>query len=257
MAENNGQKPGPGPGKAPDIDKTPYIIVAALLVVVALGWVASRNSGDAPTGKRHMPILKEVKDFTLRSAEGPVSLKGMQGKAVVVFFGYTSCPEICPRGLATMARAFEGLKDDELDRTRGLLISIDPETDTVERLKEFTANFHTNIIGLTGTPEELQEIASDFGVMFMQAEERGGKGEPPAKAKAMAGMEPDNVKDKARHDMAGDAKPDATNDATDKATDAFIHASSFFLIGPGGGLRGVLSGTGTPESLREGIRGVL
>ena len=240
MAENNGQKPGPGPGKAPDIDKTPYIIVAVLLVVVALGWVASRNSGDAPTGKRHMPILKEVKDFTLRSAEGPVSLKGMQGKAVVVFFGYTSGPEVGPRGLATMARAFEGLKDNELDRTRGLLISIDPEIDTVERLKEFTANFHTNIIGLTGTPEELQEIASDFGVMFMQAEERGGKGEGPAT---------EAMEDHAGHDMAKDTKAVAPDD--------FIHSSSFFLIGPGGGIRGVLAGTGTPDALREGIRGVL
>ena len=246
MVEKNNS--GPGPGKAP------YIIIIALAVVMALGWVAFRNKGGGPK-KPPMQILKQVADFTLRSADGPVSLKGLQGKAVVVFFGYTTCPEVCPRGLSTMARAFEGLKGNELDRTRGILITVDPETDTVERLKEYTSNFHQNIIGVTGTPEELKEVASDFGVMSMRAGEGGGKGEGPAIIK-------DKAEDKARHDMTADAKEKAPASAPDnivvnKTKDAFIHASSFFLIGPGGGLRGVLSGTGTPDALREGIRGVL
>ena len=109
-------------------------------------------------------------DFTLRSAEGPLSLKDLRGKVVILFFGYTSCADVCPISLATIAYTFSKLTHVELKRIRSLFISLDPERDTPARLKKFTGYFHPNIIGVTGTMEELVRVANIYGVKFEKKE---------------------------------------------------------------------------------------
>ena len=103
-------------------------------------------------------------DFTLRSADGPLSLKDLRGKVVILFFGYTSCADVCPISLATIANAFSKLTHVELKRIRSLFISLDPERDTPERLRKFTGYFHPNIIGVTGIPEVVADVAQKYGV---------------------------------------------------------------------------------------------
>ena len=103
-------------------------------------------------------------DFTLRSADGPLSLKDLRGKVVILFFGYTSCADVCPISLATIANAFSKLTNVELKRIRSLFISLDPERDTPERLRKFTGYFHPNIVGVTGIPEVVADFAQKYGV---------------------------------------------------------------------------------------------
>ena len=111
-------------------------------------------------------------DFTLQSAGAPFSLHDMKGKVVLIFFGYTSCPTACPTSLSIMANAFSRLSVEELDQVQGVFISFDPERDTIEALKTYTDYFHPNIIGLTGTPEEIRTIAKKYGAFFIRVIEK-------------------------------------------------------------------------------------
>ena len=112
-------------------------------------------------------------DFTLQSADGPVALADFRGKVVLIYFGYANCPDACPMTMNSWARAFKLLSADELSRVRGMLISVDPERDTLEMLKEYTAFFHPNIMGVTGSVDELQKVAALYRSDFVIEKEDG------------------------------------------------------------------------------------
>ena len=108
----------------------------------------------------------QLEDFILSSPEGALSLKDLRGSVVFLFFGFTSCADVCPISLATISHAFSFLNDDELKLSKSLFISLDPERDTLEKLKKYTGYFHPNIIGVTGTMKQLVKVAEIFGVNF-------------------------------------------------------------------------------------------
>ncbi len=139
------------------------------LLILSSSLVDLRNSAANETGgeiKVGESAAVQEEGFTLDSPEGALSLKDLRGKVVLLFFGFTSCADVCPISLATISHAFSSLTDDELKRSRSLFISLDPERDTLERLKEYTGYFHTNIIGVTGTMKELGRVADIYGVKF-------------------------------------------------------------------------------------------
>lgn len=141
-------------------------VIAGLLLlgVFSLSRTAGR-SGLPPGG-----------DFTLRSADGPLALRDLRGKAVLLFFGYTECPGVCPTALFDHAAAFRQLRAEELDRVAGLFVSVDPDRDTPARLREYANAFHPRIRGVTGTPADLQDVARRYGVIYSrQAPDRTGQ----------------------------------------------------------------------------------
>lgn len=105
-------------------------------------------------------------DFTMNGPHGPLSLSELRGKVVLIFFGYTSCPDVCPISLARINAAFTGLKDDERERVRALFITLDPERDTAEILARYTGYFHSNIIGLRDNLENTKAVTRQYGVSF-------------------------------------------------------------------------------------------
>lgn len=109
-------------------------------------------------------------DFSLDGPQGPVALADLRGKLVLLQFGYTYCPDICPTALSLLAQALDGLTPDELAKVQALFISVDPERDTVARLAEYTTFFHPKIIGLTGPTARLAEIAKRYGAVFTRQE---------------------------------------------------------------------------------------
>ncbi len=112
-------------------------------------------------------------DFSLRSAQGPVALKDFRGKVAVIYFGYTACPDICPTSLGMMATAFRSLTRDELEQIQGIFISVDPERDTPEVMAKYAAFFHPKILGLSGTPQEIAEVAKKYAVYYKKARLEG------------------------------------------------------------------------------------
>lgn len=103
----------------------------------------------------------------------PRSLADFHGKAIVVFFGYTSCPDICPTMLARLAEVMKGL-GDEAGRVQVLFVTLDPERDSAERLKTFVPWFHPSFLGLRGDAGQIKAVTDEFRV-FSARKEVGGE----------------------------------------------------------------------------------
>jgi len=105
-------------------------------------------------------------DFTLVSPGGPLSLSDLQGKVVLVFFGYTSCPDVCPLSLAKISACLSAMNPEEAENVRGLFITLDPQRDSVQTLEKYTGYFHPNIIGLTDRAANIDVVARKYGVSY-------------------------------------------------------------------------------------------
>ena len=107
-----------------------------------------------------------ARDFSLTDHNGQVrSLKDFSGKAVVVFFGFTQCPDVCPTSMQELAEVKQALGADG-DRLQGVFISVDPERDTLEMLKAYMENFDPGFLALRPTPEQLPALAKDFKIYY-------------------------------------------------------------------------------------------
>lgn len=148
-------------------------LICLTSVWFAVRWQSDRKAEqEEQTLSELMPGPPAGGDFTLQSADGPVSLRDMRGKVVLLFFGYTSCPTACPTSLDIMAEAFSRMSVEELSYVRGIFISFDPERDTVEKIKEYAGYFHPNIIGLTDKPEVIKEVTKKYGAYFIKSVEK-------------------------------------------------------------------------------------
>lgn len=107
-----------------------------------------------------------AKTLELTDADGkPRSLADFKGRAVVVFFGYVQCPDVCPTTLAEVAAVKKQL-GAEGDKVQTVFVTVDPERDTPEVLKAYVANFGSDVVALRGTPEQTQKAARDFKVFY-------------------------------------------------------------------------------------------
>jgi protein SCO1 len=138
-------------------------LLAALVLGLAFFWQPELPERPLPKA-----ALAEGGDFTLQSADGPVSLKDFRGKVVLVYFGYTYCPDICPTSLAATSEGLKQLTPEELARVAMIFVSVDPKRDTPARLKEYAGFFHPAMVGVTGTPEEIAGIAKRYGVFYAE-----------------------------------------------------------------------------------------
>ena len=112
-------------------------------------------------------------DFSLTTHTGqPASLRDFRGKLVVMFFGYTHCPDVCPATLGVTAKAMD-LLGKKAEDIQVLFITVDPERDTPERLTEYITYFDPNFTGLTGTPEEIAQVAALYGVYYARQAAEG------------------------------------------------------------------------------------
>ena len=139
------------------------VLLAALVLGLAFFWYPELPERPLP-----LAAMPEGGDFTLQSADGPVALRDFRGKVVLLYFGYTYCPDICPTSLAATAEALKELTPDELAQVVVILVSVDPKRDTPARLKEYARFFHPTIVGVTGTPEEIAAVAKRYGVFYAE-----------------------------------------------------------------------------------------
>ena len=91
-------------------------------------------------------------------------LSEMRGHAVLLFFGYTSCPDVCPATMAELKQALEKLGERDSKQVQVLFVTVDPERDTPERVQEYVDRFNSDFIGLSGTESELAQVWNDYGV---------------------------------------------------------------------------------------------
>jgi protein SCO1 len=136
------------------------IATSAYCLLIAVAGAAESVEGSAQSA------APKGGDFTLQSVNGPVSTTALRGKVILLYFGYTQCPDICPTSLSLMAQALNELTPEELARVVGLFVSVDPKRDTTARLAEYVGYFHPNFIGLTGTPEAVAAAAKLYGAQY-------------------------------------------------------------------------------------------
>ena len=110
-----------------------------------------------------------ARKLSLTDGDGqPRTLAEFKGKLVVVFFGFTQCPDVCPTTLAELAEVKRSLGADSA-RVQGIFVSVDPERDSAALLKSYVASFGPDIIGLRGSLDETKAVAKEFKVFFAKA----------------------------------------------------------------------------------------
>lgn len=107
-----------------------------------------------------------VDTITLTAAEGQKSLADWRGKYLLVLFGFTECPDVCPLTLGRLAKIYRDL--GEPDDVQVVMVSVDPETDTPKRVGRYVEGFHPSFVGLTGSSQDIAKAARTFFVGYQQ-----------------------------------------------------------------------------------------
>jgi cytochrome oxidase Cu insertion factor (SCO1/SenC/PrrC family) len=144
------------------------LLAAALALVVVIGVVAWQlvprpggGSGEALVGG----------PFTLVDQRGQeVTEADFQGRFMLVYFGYTFCPDVCPMSLSTMVQALDLLDPGEARQVVPVMITVDPERDTVAQLAEYAPLFGPELVALTGSPEQVDAAAKAYRVYYDKVE---------------------------------------------------------------------------------------
>ena len=160
--------------------KTRLILFSALLIVLAgaavfiLTRLNNERTGSAAIvdadnyfdGSTPVDPPRELSDFTLIATTGePMRLSDLQGQIVLLYFGYTHCPDICPITLGQFKQVKQALGDDA-DNVAFLMISVDGERDTPEALGRYMANFDPAFIGMSGEADVLSRVGADYGLFY-------------------------------------------------------------------------------------------
>jgi protein SCO1/2 len=141
------------------------VILGIVLLFVLVGWWALSRRPYSFHGESVEPPAP-VADFTLTGPDGKtLSLSDFRGKLVVLYFGYTSCPDVCPTTMAALAQAMRDL-GAKADGVQGIMVTVDPQRDTPDRLNSYVTAFDPRFIGLSGTPDQIAGAAKAFGVVY-------------------------------------------------------------------------------------------
>ena len=140
------------------------VVLVVVLGVVSWQLLAPRggSSGTALVGG----------PFTLTDQAGEeVTEQDFAGRFMLIYFGYTYCPDFCPMSLSTMVQALDLLAPEEAEQVAPIMITIDPERDTVAQLADYVPLFSPRLVGLTGTPEQVAAAAKAYRVYFSKVEQ--------------------------------------------------------------------------------------
>lgn len=202
-------------------------VVATVALTVVLGAILLMQDELPPAPPVQSSAVTLPKDTQIG---GPFSLVDHRGRAVserdyagrylLIYFGYTFCPDICPTELQTMGDALDSM-GEAAESVQPIFITIDPERDTVALLADYVGNFHPRLVGLTGSAEQIARAAKTYGVFYAK--------EPPADGAA-----------------AGEGK------------DYFMsHSSYIYLMGPDGRMRLLLRRGADPDEMARQIKNAM
>lgn len=158
------------------------LVIGIALAVLLMTWQLRQDSSRVLDLRK---MAQQVQDVSVappgtKNIGGPFSLVNQDGKTVsdsdyrgkfmLIYFGYTYCPDMCPTGLQSMAHTLDLLGNDA-DKVAAMFITIDPARDTAEKLKAYVAGFHAKIEGLTGTEQQTGDAAKAYQVYYAKGEQ--------------------------------------------------------------------------------------
>ena len=145
------------------------VLIASLgivLVWVLFFWNPATDGKPAEHQTMALSAKPVGGDFTVEIQNKDLALQDLRGKVVLLYFGYTQCPDICPTNLSLMTQALNQMSEDELAKVNGLFVSVDPNRDNTTRLEEYVKYFHSNIIGATAEQDEIDKITKMYGASY-------------------------------------------------------------------------------------------
>lgn len=138
----------------------------ALVGVVALLFVVQQMRPPVFYGTAFEPG-RVPPDVPMESTRGgEMRLSDLRGKYVVLFFGYTHCPDVCPTTMLKLRNMMAHLSPEEAEQVQVVFVSVDPEHDTLDRLKNYVESYNPSFIGLRGTPDALAQLATPLGIYY-------------------------------------------------------------------------------------------
>ena len=158
--------------------KTVFILVAVVALIMGLTInrvLSGKGPGDQTAlidaGVILLPQSRSLPSLSMNDQNGaPVAVDELKGKWTLVFFGYTYCPDICPTTLAQLRDIRTKLPQEAVDNMRVVLVSVDPNRDTPQQLKQYLGYFDPRYIGLTAPVADIQKLASALSIPFVPAD---------------------------------------------------------------------------------------
>lgn len=156
-----------------------HLLPGAALLAALLAAPTAALGADVAPGARHLPASPEpaalLPRYLLRDPQGrAVTIEDFRGRFQLVTFGFVSCPDVCPTTLLEFKQVL-ALLGDEANRLQPIFITVDPERDTRDILREYTAAFDARILGLTGSPELGRRAADSFRIEYEKVREPGAR----------------------------------------------------------------------------------
>ncbi|WP_324748938.1 SCO family protein [Sphingomonas sp. LY54] len=152
-----------------------FLASLALLLTLLLGACGPKAEETPPLAGASLGG-----PFTLTDQDGKqVSDTDFDGRYRLVYFGFTYCPDVCPVDLQVIGQGFRQLEKSDpaiAAKVQPIFISVDPERDTPPVVKEFVSAFHPRLVGLTGTPEQIAEVAKRYGIYYIKEQSEGASG---------------------------------------------------------------------------------
>ena len=144
----------------------PWFFITALVVAIGMIFYLNSASPDLIKNGKIVDPAQTVDNFQLTDVNGQTVTNDIfQGKWSLVSFGFTSCPDICPTTLSFFMQEMKLITND-LSNTQFIFVSVDPERDTLDKIKSWVEYFHKDIVGLTGTEKQLIRFSRMFGAWF-------------------------------------------------------------------------------------------
>ena len=146
------------------------VAIGLTLATVLVWWGANDSAGGPYWGTPVDPPMA-MGELTLASDEGPIDSSDLQGEWVAIFFGYTSCPDVCPFTMVHLSEALGMLDPEQASRVKVVFVTVDPERDTPERAAAYARQFDPGFMGLSGTRAEIEVAEKVFCVRAERAGE--------------------------------------------------------------------------------------
>ncbi len=146
-------------------------IIFSIVAIIIIGLTtAKKPTNSLNDGK---PSAYEGLSFSLQSDKGSISLKDFRDKWVLIYVGYTFCPDVCPTNLGSLSQAYQKLSEQEKSKLQILFVSVDPDRDTPDRMAEYSKYFEMNMLGLTGKIEQLDLLVKSLGAAYKTNKHEG------------------------------------------------------------------------------------
>lgn len=136
------------------------IIRVVLIILISVVLILILNP--------YLKSLEEQKnyDFTLKSYEKDIKKDDFKGKVLAIYFGYATCPDVCPTSLSSLAFALNSFDEEKSKNFVGVFVSVDPKRDSLENLKEYSSYFHKSFIGATSTKAVIDDMVKRYGSFY-------------------------------------------------------------------------------------------